>query len=141
LGIASAVRFAGYVPPSDALSYYDLAWTLVLPSITTPAGRETWGLVANEAFNRRLPMVATTAVGAAAGGLVVHNRNGLVVPERDPHALAAALGRMLAEPGLRDRLAQAAFHDVSEWTHERMALGFRDAIHFVLRDGRAPESK
>lgn len=141
LGIAPVVRFAGYVSPADAISYYDLAWTAVLPSVTTTAGRETWGLVANEAFNRRVPMIATAAVGAAAGGLVVHDRNGLVVPERDSDALADALRRMIAEPGLRDRLGEAAFADVSEWTQGRMAEGFRDAIGFVLQDSRNQENR
>lgn len=141
LGIASVVRFAGYVTPADAVNYYDLAWTIVLPSITVPAGRETWGLVANEAFNRRVPMIATGSVGAVAGGLVAHGRNGLVVPERDPDALAAALRRMIAEPGLRDRMGEAAYQDVAAWTQERMAQGFRDAIGFVLQDSHNQENR
>lgn len=139
LGIGARVRFAGYVPPQQALAYYDLAWTFVLPSVTTPGGRETWGLVANEAFNRRVPLVASEAVGAVAGGLVVHERSGLVVPERDPDALSAALQRMLCEQGLRDRLGAAAYRDVEQWTQERMAEGFRNAIRFVLEGDRAEE--
>ena len=39
--------------------------------------REPWGLVANEAMNQGTPVIATDAVGAAAGGLVRHERNGL----------------------------------------------------------------
>ena len=79
-------------------------------------------------------MIATDAVGAAAGGLVVDGRNGIVVPERDPAALAEALGRMLDEPGLRDRLGRNALHDVAAWTPEQMAAGFRAAIDFVLAE-------
>ena len=50
--------------------------------------REPWGLVVNEAMNRGLPVIATDAVGAAAGGLVRDGHNGLVVPAGDAGALA-----------------------------------------------------
>ena len=54
------------------------------------------------------PLVATDAVGAAAGGLIEHERTGLVVPAGDPAALAAALRRLHGDPGLRARLGAAA---------------------------------
>src|SRR5260370_24049425 len=72
LGIADRVRFAGYVPTSETVSYYAIASAHVLPSVTTGIarsgeGRETWGLVVNEAFNQGVPTVTTDATGAAAG--------------------------------------------------------------------------
>ena len=63
----------------------------MLPSITTALDKEPWGLVVNEAMHAGLPVVATDAVGAAAGGLVRDGENGFVVPERDADALAAAV--------------------------------------------------
>ncbi len=52
----------------------------LLPSIPTPRFKEPWGLVCNEAFEQARPMIATTAVGAAAGGLVRQTAaTGLVV--------------------------------------------------------------
>ena len=52
-------------------------------------------------MNQNLPVIATDAVGAAAGGLVRHERNGLVVRAGDPDALAAALRRLHDDPALR----------------------------------------
>ena len=49
---------------------------LVLPSIPTPRFREPWGLVCNEALHQGTPVVATTAVGAVAGGLVRDGETG-----------------------------------------------------------------
>ncbi|MGN6187678.1 MAG: glycosyltransferase [Conexibacter sp.] len=49
---------------------YAAADALVLPSIPTPRFREPWGLVCNEALHQGTPVVATTAVGAVAGGHV-----------------------------------------------------------------------
>ena len=72
---------------------------LVVPSIRTRTFREPWGLVVNEAMNRGLPVIASDAVGAAAGGLVRDGVNGLVVPAGDSAALAAAIRRLAGDAG------------------------------------------
>jgi glycosyltransferase involved in cell wall biosynthesis len=136
-GIADRVKFAGYVPVQQAGVYYAMATLFVLPSITAPTGKEAWGLVVNEAFNQGLPVVATDAVGAAAGGLVQDGVNGFVVPERDSTALAAAIHRVLADAELRARLSAAAVDSIAGWTNERMVDGFCDAIEFACRARRA----
>lgn len=133
LGIMDRVRFAGYIPTEDTVRYYSMAWAVVLPSISTPGGRETWGLVANEAFNQGVPLIASEAVGAVAGGLVRHLETGLVTPERDVPALAAACDRILRDADLRHRLGGNARREIAAWTPMRMAEGFRDAAGFALR--------
>jgi len=132
LGIASNVRFVGYVPPENAVSYYAFAWVYVLPSITTPSGNELWGLVVNEAFNQGLPVIATEAVGAAAGGLMQDGINGFVVPERDSIALTKALQRILDDHDLRERFSRNACQIIAGWDNGRMVMGFRQAIEFVV---------
>ena len=62
----------------------------------------------NEAFDQGVPVIASTAVGAVAGGLVRHERTGLVVPAGDTDALAAALRRLHGDPDLRARLGAEA---------------------------------
>jgi L-malate glycosyltransferase len=59
-----------------------------------------------EAFAMRVPVVASTAGGLPE--IVRHEETGLLVPPHDPPALAAALGRLLEEPALASRLAEAA---------------------------------
>jgi glycosyltransferase involved in cell wall biosynthesis len=135
-GISDRVRFAGYVATEDAWRYYALAWTLVIPSITLPTTKETWGLVINEVFNQRVPVIASDAVGAAAGGLVQHGRNGLVIPERNSQALQRALDFVLQNPVIRDHLGNQAFEIVSEWTNQRMVQGFRAAVDFVQQSAQ-----
>jgi glycosyltransferase involved in cell wall biosynthesis len=126
------VRFSNYVPPDETLPYYALAYLLVLPSITTRNGKETWGLVVNEAMNQGCPVIATDAVGAAAGGLVRDGANGLVVPERDPQALAAALQRLLDQPVLRQQMSQNSRAIMAGWDNEHMVLGFRKALEYAM---------
>lgn len=108
------------------------ATCLVLPSVTTARDKEPWGLVVNEAMAAGLPVVATTAVGAAAGGLVRDGANGFVVPERDPVALRTALSRLVGDPALAGRLGHQAARDVRAFTYERMADAFEEAIEFAL---------
>ncbi len=100
----------------------------MVPSIATRTFREPWGLVVNEAMNRRLPVIASDAVGAAAGGLVRDGRNGLVVPAGDRRALAGALRRLAADAPLRARLGAAGAADVRAYTYEAWAAGFSDAL-------------
>ena len=73
-------------------------------------------------------MIATDAVGAAAGGLVLHERTGLVVPAGDPGALAGALRRLHGDPALRARLGAAAREAVRGYSHERWAEGMSAAL-------------
>jgi glycosyltransferase involved in cell wall biosynthesis len=116
------------VSPAQLRNFYAAADVLVLPSIPTPSFREPWGLVVNEAMNRGLPVIASNAVGAAAGGLVRDARNGLIVPAGDPIALASALRRMAADAGMRARMGEAARVDVAAYTQEAWAQGFSRAL-------------
>jgi glycosyltransferase involved in cell wall biosynthesis len=134
LGIARKVRFAGHVRQEETPLYYSIASVFVLPSITTPVFKEPWGLVVNEAFNQGLPVIATDAVGAATGGLVQDGVNGHVVPEQNDAAIAKALGQLLDNPSVRNRMSSAARNTIASWNNEKMVAGFGQAIEYVLRN-------
>jgi len=128
LGPSQKVIFMGTSSgPSLARLYHD-ARALVLPSITTASMREQWGLVVNEAMALGVPVVATTAVGAAAGGLVEDGVTGMVVPERSPEGLARSLRALLKEPELGKRLGETGRRRVAEISYEKMFQRFKDAI-------------
>jgi glycosyltransferase involved in cell wall biosynthesis len=118
----------GPVAPVALRSLYAACDVLVVPSIATRTFREPWGLVVNEAMNRGLPVIASDAVGAAAGGLVRDGRNGLVVPAGDSDALAGAIRRLAADPALRARLGAAGAEDVRTYTYDAWAQGFSSAL-------------
>ncbi len=129
--LVNRVRFTGYISSDETVSYYALAWVFVLPSVTTSVFKEPWGLVINEAFNQGVPVIATDAVGAAAGGLVQDGVNGFIVPERDSVALVQALQSILNDLNLREQFSQNAKKIIGDWDNERMVKGFRQAIEFV----------
>ena len=119
----------GALGPEQVRSLYAGSDVVVLPSIQTRDFLEPWGLIVNEAFHQGVPVIATTAVGAAAGGLVRDGRTGLVVPAGDAGALAAALRRLHDDPALRARLGAAAHAAVAEGhSHADWAAGMSRAL-------------
>jgi glycosyltransferase involved in cell wall biosynthesis len=124
------VGTGGVVTPEEVRNSYASADVVVIPSIATRSFLEPWGLVANEAMNQRVPIIATDAVGAAAGGLVRDGRNGLVVAAGDHDALAGALRTLHDDPQLRARLGDNGARDVAPYTY----VAWADAFAGALRD-------
>ncbi|MEA2255087.1 MAG: hypothetical protein QOG35_1132 [Solirubrobacteraceae bacterium] len=118
----------GALGPAELRNFYARADVLVIPSLASRRFREPWGLVANEAMNQHVAILATHDVGAAAGGLVRDGRNGLVVPAGDADALAGALRTLHADPDLRARLAAGGARDVTAYTHGAWADAFAGAL-------------
>jgi len=117
--------------PAQLRDVYAACDVLVVPSVPTRTFREPWGLVVNEAMNRGLAIVATDAVGAAAGGLVRDGENGLVVPAGDHRALAEAITRLARDAPLRARMGAAGANDVLAFSHDAWAEGFSRALSSV----------
>jgi glycosyltransferase involved in cell wall biosynthesis len=72
-----------------------------------------------EAFASGCPVVSTNAGGVPA--MVTNEVHGLLVPCGDPAAAAGAVLRLLEEPGLAPRLADAAFDTCAayQWSSVR----------------------
>jgi glycosyltransferase involved in cell wall biosynthesis len=96
-GVADRVLFLGVRP--DARALMGAADAIVLPSRW-----EGLPLTALEALASGTPLVATNVRGLRE--LVTDGREALLVPEQ-PEALAEALRRVLDDPGLAGRLAEA----------------------------------
>jgi glycosyltransferase involved in cell wall biosynthesis len=125
------VHAFGTIDRNDLPPVYSAADVLVLPSIATATFREPWGLVCNEAMHQGTPVIASDAVGAAAGGLVADGRTGMVFPAGDADALAARITALAQAPDLRARLGQEARTEVAAYTPEAWADGMSRALHAV----------
>jgi hypothetical protein len=75
-------------------------------ALATASVKEGWGLTVLEAAACGTPAVATDAPGLRDS--VRDGETGLLVPPDDPAALARALGRVLGDAALRERLGRAA---------------------------------
>jgi glycosyltransferase involved in cell wall biosynthesis len=129
----SALVLAGEGPasPIELRNFYAGSDVVVVPSVPTRDFLEPWGLVVNEAFDQGVPVIASDAVGAVAGGLVRHEHNGLVVPAGDASALASALRRLHGDAALRARLGAAGRESVRAHTHVAWAAGMSRALAAV----------
>ena len=82
-------------------------------------------------MNQGVPVIASDAVGAAAGGLVRDERNGLVVPAGDAAALAARDPAPARRPRADPQLGAAALQDVRAYTPAAWAAGISAALASV----------
>lgn len=97
---AEQVSFPGFVP--DPLAYLQVADIYCLPSLEEHSG----SVSLLEALQAGCACVSSDVDGMPED--VDHEKHALLVPLRDPVALADALQRLLEEPALRARLAEGA---------------------------------
>jgi glycosyltransferase involved in cell wall biosynthesis len=98
LGIEQRVAFLG--------ARHDVAELVLAADVLALASRrEGLPMVVLEAMRAARPVVATDVGGT--GEAVEHETSGLLVPPGDRGALAAALGRVLGDPVLAERLGAA----------------------------------
>jgi len=89
-----------------------------------PAAHEGFGLAMLEALACGLPVVAFSEC-QAAGELVQHAHNGLLASQAaGPAALADALGLLMSDAGLRERLAAMAPSSVTRFNRETFAASW-----------------
>ncbi len=132
-GVANRVVFTGLLQQDEVAEFLAASDVAVVPSVRDDAGNVD-GLpnVLMESLASGTPVVATTAGGIPA--VARDGENGLLVPERDPAALAVAILALIGDPDLRARLGQTARREVvrlHSWTY--VAERFED----IYRRARA----
>lgn len=126
------IKILRYIPNDEINEVIASCDLFVLPSITTSTFKEPWGLVINEVMNQGKPIVVSDAVGAGVGGLIRDGENGVVFEEKDTEGLARLIDKILSQKDYADYLGINAKDTIKDWTYDRMAAGFKDAIKFVL---------
>jgi glycosyltransferase involved in cell wall biosynthesis len=113
-GTHTRAHTARIIPPvsyTDMPTFLKSLDVLVLPSVTIlPIHREQFGRVLVEAMAAGIPVI-----GSSSGAIPeVIGDAGLVVPERDPAALADAINRLLNDGELRQALVERGRRRVRE---------------------------
>jgi len=137
LGIAEWVRFGEWIPSTQMPGYYNQLNALVLPSLTRPNWKEQFGRVLIEAMACGVPVV-----GSDSGEIPnVIGEAGLVFAEGDVQALRARLSQLMADPALRDELAQRGRERVlAHYTQAQVAAKTYQVYHELLGRGFRSES-
>ena len=107
------IIFTGKLSPEDLANEYKTANVFVLPAIVDHKGdTEGLGVVLIEAMELGLPIVASNVGGIP--DVVVDGESGILVPEKDPVALAEAFKRLEADPALIQKLLAGARKRIEE---------------------------
>ncbi|MDI6858525.1 MAG: glycosyltransferase family 4 protein [Dehalococcoidia bacterium] len=98
LRITEHVTFAGAVDENELKLYYHACDAFLFPN-----ENQTWALAVIEAMACGKPVVVSR--GAAVQEVLEDGKTALLVPPRDPDAIAAALRRLMDGPGLAAQVA------------------------------------
>jgi glycosyltransferase involved in cell wall biosynthesis len=124
LGIAEHVHFAGHQEEP-------WAWMDALDVVVHASRDEPFGLVLVEAMALGKPLVATR--GAGASDIVEDGVSGVLVDPDRPQELADAIGGLLDDPALRDRLAIGGPPRAATFGDEQMAKRWTNLLQGVAR--------
>lgn len=125
------VKFIGYVPAEELARYYRTAHVFCAPSI----GFESFGIVLLEAMAAAVPIVASNIPGYDS--VLEHGREGLLVPRKDPEALADAIVCLLGNAGVRRRAGENGRRKAARYDWEGIARQVYDYYRELL-EGKRP---
>lgn len=125
LGLAEVVHLTGESQdPRSAFAAMDI---FVFPSYL-----ESFGMTVVEAMTFGLPVIACAAGGVL--DIIVDGQTGILIPPRDPVALATAITRLLDSPDLSKRLVQGAQSATEIWDIHRIAARYESDFYEDLRN-------
>lgn len=132
LGLNDKIFFSGWAAPDEVPAYMAAADLFVGPSWF-----EGQGLVFAEAMLAETPVIATDVGGV--GDTVRHEVTGLLVRDRAPGQIAAAVERLTRDPALASRLVAAGKAQVrAHGLRAHTAAAFSDLFQNVLAGRAAP---
>ena len=111
LGVDGKVHFLGFVDEETKIGAIDAATAVVIPSINNYV--EVYPMAITEAWARGKPVIATKVGGIPYR--VRHMENGVLVPPRDPKALAEAIMLLANDKELAKKLGAEGRRDVHTW--------------------------
>jgi len=125
------VRFLGY--RSDVPALLEAMDLFVLPSL-----EEGMSNALLEAMAKNIPVIATAVGGNIE--VVEHEKSGLLVPPRDPAALAEAITRIIREPSLAGSMARAGSERVKDrFTIENTIRSIEELYEELMNHATAAE--
>jgi glycosyltransferase involved in cell wall biosynthesis len=133
LGVASRVRFLGFVNQSQLPAVYTAADLLVLPSEFEP-----FGLVVNEAMCCARPVIASDRAGASRD-LVAPVCPDFVFRCGDVDALAELIRNVAADPARLKELGRSALSHIRTWSPERTIAASAEAVRIAVSRMRGGE--
>jgi glycosyltransferase involved in cell wall biosynthesis len=130
-GLGARACLHGRVPNSELGAHLQRAGIFVFPSLW----HEPFGIPVIEAMAAGLPVVATRA--GALPEIVVDGETGILVERGDGDGLAAAIGKLLADPLLRQRMGAAGRRRVRQLFTWDRSVARLEQLYETTREGAA----
>lgn len=128
LGIADRVAFPGPLSHPEALALIARGDVFVMPSLRDQRGNvDGLPIVVLEAMAAGRPVVASDVAGLPLA--VADGETGVLVPERDPAALASAVGELLADPERARRFGEAGRRRVERELNWAAVAAIHDRLY------------
>jgi phosphatidylinositol alpha-mannosyltransferase len=121
------VEFLGRVTDEEKAQLFRTADVYISPA----TGGESFGIVLLEAMAAGTAIVASDIHGYK--GVVRRGREGLLVPPREPKAIAASIARLLRDDPLRVAMGDAGRERATEFSWERVTAKVDDYYGVVIR--------
>lgn len=112
-GLQDKVIFAGFVPPEETISFYDMCNVFVMPSREEKGKVEGFGISFIEAGARGKPVI-----GGNHGGVpevIVNGKTGFLVDPHDTEELANTIIKLLTDKKLAKKMGQRGKERVSKY--------------------------
>jgi glycosyltransferase involved in cell wall biosynthesis len=122
-GLQDSIQFNGSIPHTQLFDEYRRGDVLVLPTLS-----DGFGMVISEAMSQGLPVITTRLAGAAQ--FIESEKNGLIIPPKNPEALAAALIWCADHPDDLRAMGEAARRTAASWQWSN----YREAVVWAVME-------
>jgi len=124
-GIKNSIQFTGFVSPESLPEYYKRAEIFVSPA----TGAESFGIVLIEAMASATPVLASDIPGYRT--VIKDMENGLLVPPKDPAAIAEGIIRLLNDKKMRQKIVKNGLKTARFYSWDRIAKQIIDFYYEI----------
>lgn len=131
LDLKEKITFFGRATDKELGQLHDISDVFVCPSIIDSKGTtEYLGLVIPEAMESGLPVIASSVGGIV--DIIKNEENGLLVPQKDPTAIAKAIELIFSNNDLREKIIENSKKTVIEFSPSTIAQQYYDIFKKIL---------
>jgi glycosyltransferase involved in cell wall biosynthesis len=125
--IPNNVIIKSAIPHKDLMKLYNEVDIIVIPSVF-----EAFGLVVGEAMIMQKGIVATNVDGIVE--MIDHEKEGLLVPPKNPQALANAIEKLYLDINLREKLSKNAREKIKQFDTKIIAQEWKNYYEDMLNE-------
>ncbi|MGI0057711.1 MAG: glycosyltransferase family 4 protein, partial [Nitrosarchaeum sp.] len=131
LHLNDRVTYFGRATDSELGLLHDIGDVFVCPSIIDSQGEtEGLGLVIPEAMESEMPVIGTSVGGIP--DMIKNEINGILVPPKDPKAIAKAIDKILNIPEFTKKIIQNSKDTVKEFSPEIIAKKYLKLFEDIM---------